>query len=110
MGKDEFKIRFDRHGHIVIDDPELERRILFLLEHDRQLVLRLNAEGVEPPKTIVTNLRGCPLPEPTPIHNPKGCPNTMCDFCGPDLKVVDNRAFTKGWDRLKMDHRQSLDQ
>lgn len=96
MSKDKFHIRFDRHGHIVVEDEELKRRIRCLLEHDSQIVLRM-AGGEQSMEAEIPNAKGCfiqelVIGERIVVRNFK-CPNEVCD--GGWLKVVNAHAFDR---------------
>lgn len=96
MARNTFEIRFDKHGHIVVEDDELVRRIAWLLKHDGGLVLRMRSD--EPvPDGPLPNFAACyvPAPEPVPKPHPRNgilCPNSMCGDCG-RLKIVRAAAF-----------------
>ena len=100
---DSYNVRFDKHGHMIIEDPELERRIRYLLRHERRLVMRLrgNRDSVNTPGELVGY-----TPDPTtdvspqPILLNRRCPNSMC-ICG--LQVVDEMIFTDDWKTLGRD-------
>lgn len=99
MARDTFQIRFDKHGHVVVDDEELQRRLLYLLAHDGQLVLRLKETGTIQGSELPV-LRICPGPTPDgPIPRVSTCPNLMC-VCGA-LKVVDAQVFDEQWVDLR---------
>ncbi len=95
MAKETYEIRFDRHGHIVVEDPELKRRLRALLQHDHQVVFRL--VGDQPaPDGVMPNLTECLLRERIvidrlPPRNGILCPNDVCD--GGWLKVVNVPQF-----------------
>jgi len=104
LGKDTFEIRFDRRGHVVIEDAELQRRLLYLLQHDGELVLRLRSGERPNPVGFPEPTPPIPKPEPMPIPQPRNgtwCPNMMCG-CQP-LKIVDDRLFEQQWDSLRTD-------
>lgn len=92
-----FEIRFDDHGHILVEDPELARRIGFLLRNDGHIVVRLVGDQEDPGSTNVPNFGAClvdgadPLGD-RPIRNGILCPNAMC-VCG-GLKLVRDGLFS----------------
>lgn len=95
--RDSYEIRFDKHGNMIIEDPELERRILYLLKNDRQIVMRLRTD-----ERVGTPGEPNYIPDPTtdttwvkPIN--LRCPNAMC-VCG--LKVINELVFTSDWNTL----------
>lgn len=95
--RDSFEIRFDSRGNMIIEDPELERRILYLLQHERQIVMRLRRG-----EQLTERDKEGYIPDPTtdfgtikPIN--LRCPNAMC-VC--DLKVVNEVVFTSEWKAL----------
>lgn len=94
MPGEKHSIRFDDHGHILVEEPELARRILHLLRHDGELVVRMRLdEPVSPVNRI------CPVPgNAGPIVRNTICPNVMCE-CGA-LKIVDEVVFEKQWSEL----------
>lgn len=102
MARDTFEFRFDRRGNLVIEDAELARRLLYLLQRDGKLVVRLDT-GLDVADTL-PNPTQCLVPPPTPVNdwrirNGSGCPNMMCD-CGA-LQVVDQRPFDAQWNALR---------
>ncbi len=94
MAREAFEIRFDRHGHIVIEDPELKRRIRCLLEHDHQIVLRMSGDEQSTDAALPNN-KPCLMTAPPigdrPTARNEGCPNDICD--GGWLKVVNESRF-----------------
>lgn len=92
MPSEKYTIRFDDHGNILVDDPEVARRLLYVLQHDGELVIRLR-EGTTGSTPIVLDLRA-----PPPIAKNMLCPNVMCE-CGA-LKIVDEAAFDRQWSAL----------
>lgn len=78
MADKKFEIRFDRHGHILVEDAELEARLKWLLAHNGRLVIKLRQERgaiAEPMPRLLT----CPQPLyacPQPAN--ALCPNYIC--------------------------------
>lgn len=98
MARDAFEFRFDRRGNVVIEDPDLARRLLYLLQRDGKLVLRIDTGDLD--ELGLPNPTRCLVPPPTPvtdwrIRNGSGCPNMMCD-CG-GLQVVDQHTLVAHW-------------
>lgn len=94
MPRQTFEISFDRHGHILVEDAELARRILYLLRHDHKLVVHLVSDQPDPDSGGMPNLAPCLFPEEgtlgdRPIRNGRLCPNVMCD-CGALKLTIDD--------------------
>jgi hypothetical protein len=94
MPRDTFEISFDRHGHILVENAELARRLVYLLQHDRKLVMRLVGDQTDPDSNGLPNGVACLVPERVtiderPILNGKLCPNSMC-VCGALQIVLDD--------------------
>jgi hypothetical protein len=99
MARDTYEVRFDKQGKMIVDDPELARRILYLLRHDLQIELRLRGLERLPAGEIEPLNWRCPEPQPAPgPRNGTLCPNMMC-MCGA-LRVVDEARFREQWDQL----------
>lgn len=100
MAKDMFEIRFDKHGHIVLEDPELKRRIRALLDHDQQIVFRLVGDQPVDGEPM-PNVQACFFPkvgEAPPVRNGILCPNAVC-FPRSALKVVNVARFEEMMER-----------
>jgi hypothetical protein len=102
MARKTFPIHFDKHGQIVIDDPELARRIVYLLIHDRKLTLRLDVPRPAP-DAVLPNYTEClpePIPKPFPRNDPRFCPLAMCEC---ELDLIDHTKFVSQWVALNPD-------
>ncbi len=91
---DKFEIRFDKLGNVIIDDPELQKRLKYVLELHGELVLRMKNL---PPGFQVVLPQPQPLPFPRPKPpNPADCPMVMCDPCG-KIRLINDRAHDERW-------------
>jgi hypothetical protein len=97
MGDKAFEIRFDKHGNIIIDDPELQQRLKYVLELNGELVLRMKdlPRGYE---VVLPEPIPLPYPYPKP-RNPADCPMVMCDPCG-KIRLVNDRAHEERWEGI----------
>jgi len=107
MARDTFQIRFDKHGHIVVDEPELARRLVYLLVTEGKLTVELDVDPPHlEPDAVLPNALRCltPIPEPVPGLRPvprnfgDGCLMTMCE-CTVD--IIDSRRFSRQFDGIR---------
>jgi len=99
MARETYEVRFDRHGHLIIEDVELARKILYLLQNGLPLELRMRSLDEAPRAEVQPINWRCPAPSPSPApRNGSLCPNMMCD-CGA-LRIVDEQKFQQQWSDL----------
>lgn len=108
MARDTFQIRFDKHGHIVVDEPELARRLVYLLATNGKLTVELDVDPrhLEASAVLPNSLRCLMLDvvEPVPSRGPfprnfgDGCLMTMCE-CLVDIR--NKRKFAEQFEGIQ---------
>ncbi|MCY2961036.1 MAG: hypothetical protein NTY35_12805 [Planctomycetota bacterium] len=106
MARDKFEVRFDKHGHMLIEDAELAHRIVYLLQNQGSITMRIDAAA--PAQAALPNYLECltiqptPMPRPVPL-NYRNCPMSMCECT---LRVVDSRRWAEQWEGLRDEDRE----